>query len=363
MKNWGCFISATGPKGGITADTAWSYVEVDKQVHNWFPDVFAYLAKAPQKQPGWSSSQLLHQPKWLVLVCSGNSFSIMKVAESNGSTLFENKGHGKAGIADSALWFGEWTASHSSCGRMFDSYYFFMTRKSIPDEIYDSWNKELLIIGSDSEIESDLFDDFQDSGPPVADDIISISTDSASDLDIKLSSSMFDLALNTVPKDKGKSIKKYEDPITPPYKPSKLFVCLSVCSTKTLCSESGKCSSMFRSPLQSPPAAKKWKNGMLHMLLTFILIGRSLKSHHSPTGLVCISKLSFCLQTLQITTDPQPYSPYRPPNATIFFCTLFWYIFLIYFFGTLLYTFWYTFWYTFYKTFCKTFYSPLGTLW
>ena len=126
--------------------------------------------------------------------------------------------------------------------------YFLVTRKSIPDEIYASWNKEPLIIGCDSKIESDLIDDSQD-GNPVADDIISVSTDSASDLDVKLSSSMLDLALSTVPKDKGKSVKKYEDLITPPRKPGKLSMHLSVCSTKILYSESGKCSSMFRSPL------------------------------------------------------------------------------------------------------------------
>ena len=98
----------TGPKGGIIADAAWSHVEVDKQVHGWFPSVFTYLAKATHwKQPSRSSSQLLHQPEWLVLVCSGNSFSIMEVTEPNGYTLFENKGSGKAGIADSVLWFGE----------------------------------------------------------------------------------------------------------------------------------------------------------------------------------------------------------------------------------------------------------------
>jgi len=131
---------------------------------------------------------------------------------------------------------------------MLNLYYFLVTRKSIPDEIYDSWNKEPLIIGSDSKIESDLIDDSQD-GDLVADDIINVSTDSASDLDVKLSSSMLDLALSTVPKDKGKSVKKYEDPITPPHNPGKLSMHLSVCSTKTLYSESGKCSSMFRSPL------------------------------------------------------------------------------------------------------------------
>lgn len=108
MKNQGCFISATSPKGGIAVDAAWSYAEVDKQVRKWFLPVFTYLAKAPhRKQPSRSSSRLLHQPEWLVLVRSGNSFSIVEVAEPNGSTLFENKGRGKAGIADSALWFGE----------------------------------------------------------------------------------------------------------------------------------------------------------------------------------------------------------------------------------------------------------------
>ncbi|KAI9569825.1 hypothetical protein HD554DRAFT_2087760 [Boletus coccyginus] len=194
MKNRGCFISATSSKGGITVNTAWSYTEVDKQVCKWFLPVFTYLAKAPhQKQPSWSSS-------WLLCQHSGNSFSIVEVAEPNRSTLFENKGCGKAGIADSALWF--------------------VIRKSILDETYDSWNKELLIIGSDSEFELDsIQNDSQDSSLVIK-DIISAFTDSTSDLDVKLSSSMLDLAMSTVLKDKGKSVlKKHEDPIMLPHKP------------------------------------------------------------------------------------------------------------------------------------------------
>ncbi|KAI9463118.1 hypothetical protein HD554DRAFT_2124723 [Boletus coccyginus] len=188
MKNQGCFISATSPKGGIA------------QVCKWFLPVFTYLSKAPhRKQPSWSSSRLLRQLEWLVLIYSSNSFSIVEIAEPNGSTLFKNKGHGKVGIADSTLWF--------------------VTRKSIPDETYDLWNKEPLIIGSDFEFELDsIQNDSQDSSP-VVEDIISISTDSTSDLDVKLSSSMLDLTMSTVSKDKGKSIlKKHEDPITPPCK-------------------------------------------------------------------------------------------------------------------------------------------------
>ena len=70
-----------------------------------------------------------------------------------------------------------------------------VTRKAVSDNVYDSWNKEPIIVSSDSEseIESPGMGDQKD-----PDDIISIhdTTDhDSSDIDIKLTSSMLDLKL------------------------------------------------------------------------------------------------------------------------------------------------------------------------
>jgi hypothetical protein len=92
------------------------------------------------------------------------------------------------------------------------------TRKAIPDNVYDSWNKEPCIIGSnsESEIESPGAGDKKD-----ADEIISIhDTDSLdSDINIKLTSSLLDLNLHKdsgiASKDKGKGTAKFTNPGTP----------------------------------------------------------------------------------------------------------------------------------------------------
>ncbi|KAI9570870.1 hypothetical protein HD554DRAFT_2037083 [Boletus coccyginus] len=65
-------------------------------------------------------------------------FSIVEIAEPNRSTFFENKGHSKAGTLESSLWF--------------------VTRKAILDNVYNSWNKQPCIFGSnlESDLKSDL---------------------------------------------------------------------------------------------------------------------------------------------------------------------------------------------------------------
>ena len=117
---------------------------------------------------------------------SGSQFTIVQVFKPNGSTLYENKGRLKANVADSMLWFGKW--SHQ-CSNTISDILLLATRKAIPDDVYDSWNKEPSIVGSDSsEIESPGMNDKKDT-----DDIISIhgsDTSHGSDIDIKLTSSL-----------------------------------------------------------------------------------------------------------------------------------------------------------------------------
>ena len=54
-----------------------------------------------------NSKQSSERPEWRVLVRSGSTFSIVEVVQPNGSTLYENKGRGKAGSSESELWFGK----------------------------------------------------------------------------------------------------------------------------------------------------------------------------------------------------------------------------------------------------------------
>lgn len=100
MKNRGCFITTSGPSDGVAVNAAWTFAQVNDQVHQWFPQVFVYLDSVQTQ----TSSKSLHQsvqPEWLVLMRSGSQFSLVEVTKPNGSTLYENKGCSKASIVDS----------------------------------------------------------------------------------------------------------------------------------------------------------------------------------------------------------------------------------------------------------------------
>ncbi|KAH0836635.1 hypothetical protein J3R83DRAFT_8353 [Lanmaoa asiatica] len=230
MKNRGCFIShpPTATEVGIPVNAAWSFLDVDKQVRAWFPLVFSHLnKKRASSTSGRSTSGV---PDWRLLTSRAGTFDIVEVVEPNGSTLNENKGRSKAGVADSHLWF--------------------VTRNSIPDDVYESWNTQPAIIGSDSEIEIFDEDSFSDTGGKQAEDIISIkgsATDSSDDME--LTSSMFELNLNLRDEESGsgmaasksKRVQVKREQLTPPR-------------------QYGKRSRALRSPLQSPPAIKKIKD-------------------------------------------------------------------------------------------------------
>ena len=108
LKNRGCFITPAGPNEGIAVDASSSHAEVNKQLIQWFPHVFGYIAEARKQEARVSNSkQSSERPEWRVLVRSGSTFSIVEVVQPNGSTLYENKGRGKAGSSESELWFGK----------------------------------------------------------------------------------------------------------------------------------------------------------------------------------------------------------------------------------------------------------------
>ncbi|KAI6144010.1 hypothetical protein BKA82DRAFT_4359144 [Pisolithus tinctorius] len=234
MKNCGCFISAAPSTGGIQVNSSWTHPNVNRQLCQWFPQVFDYLDKNPS-QKGNRSASLSMTPDWQLLTINHCSFSIIEVTQPNGSTLYENKGHGKACIEECTLWF--------------------VSQRTILDDIYELWNTELLVLGKvDSDMSGDSFHGTE---------IICLSNHnhdgSGSDIDVMLSSSMIELNLHCgdnhiVAKvmDKGKGIEKH---------------CLIL---KTPPQQSGKQSCILCLPIQSPPAVKKLKNASLKPVPLFL---------------------------------------------------------------------------------------------
>ncbi|KAI5992004.1 hypothetical protein F5J12DRAFT_915549 [Pisolithus orientalis] len=236
MRNCGCFISAAPGAGGIQIDPSWMHPNVNRQLHQWFPQVFNYFDKNPSCK-GNRSASLSVTPDWQLLTINHHSFLIIEVTQPNRSTLYENKGCGKACIV--------------------------VCQRTIPDNIYELWNTEPLVLGSDSKVDSDMSgDSFHGT------EIICLSdhnhNGSGSNIDVKLSSLMIELNLHCgddciVAKvmDKGKGTERHCLILkTPP--PNNLWSCI------------------LHSPIQSPPAVKKLKNAGT------IIPPISIPQHNSP---------------------------------------------------------------------------------
>ncbi|KAI6096040.1 hypothetical protein F5141DRAFT_1067892 [Pisolithus sp. B1] len=98
---------------------------------------YKQLPKGPTLINPAKGSQKAHIPTGSSHTQSQLDSSIFHVVQPNGSTLLENKGHGKAGVAESTLWFA--------------------SQKAVPDDIYESWNTEPVVVGSDSDADSYSF--------------------------------------------------------------------------------------------------------------------------------------------------------------------------------------------------------------
>ncbi|KAI6101458.1 hypothetical protein EDD16DRAFT_1716576 [Pisolithus croceorrhizus] len=158
MRNWHCFIPSTAG-GSVPINSLWSFSDVDIQLREWFPHVFQYLDENSNQKRNSSGHPQSKMPDWQLLMCHQGLFSIVQVVQPNGSTLLENKGHGKAGVAESTLWFA--------------------SQKAVPDDIYESWNTEPIVVGSNSDADSYSFS-------AIDMDVISISgTGSNSDIHCK----------------------------------------------------------------------------------------------------------------------------------------------------------------------------------
>lgn len=108
MKNRDCLISASVSSDGIAVNSEWTFAQLNDQVRRWFPHVFIYLDSVQALKSRKSSHKSTHpHSDWGMLVRSASQFTVLEVSEPNGSTLFENKGRWRAGVADSVLWFGK----------------------------------------------------------------------------------------------------------------------------------------------------------------------------------------------------------------------------------------------------------------
>ncbi|KAI6047240.1 hypothetical protein EDC04DRAFT_2887048 [Pisolithus marmoratus] len=105
LQNHGCLIWTQQHESGYLINMSWSYEEKDK-----------------------TALQL----DWQVLNCSqGHNFSVIQESFPMGQTLSTFKGHAKAGTSDSHLWL--------------------VTQNPIPDAVFNSWNTQTLVVGTDDE--------------------------------------------------------------------------------------------------------------------------------------------------------------------------------------------------------------------
>ncbi|KAG1757918.1 hypothetical protein EDB19DRAFT_1901407 [Suillus lakei] len=131
MKNCGCYVDEQ-----TTFHHDWSYSKIGQLLRKLFPKVFNYLDS--ERPRSFSSSQSAGQdekPHWRLLNKSRQALTIVDIACPTGTDLAKHKGWDKASVTESHLWF--------------------VTRNHIPDSVYESWNTQPIIAGSDSEGDSD----------------------------------------------------------------------------------------------------------------------------------------------------------------------------------------------------------------
>jgi hypothetical protein len=94
--------------------------------------------------------------------------TVVDVAFPTGSDLSKHKGRDKASASECHLWFGRFMFICFDLYVLTNPIQFSVTRNRIPDDIYESWNTQPVIAGSDSERdESDQL--FSDTDGSVAD--------------------------------------------------------------------------------------------------------------------------------------------------------------------------------------------------
>ncbi|KAI6114314.1 hypothetical protein F5141DRAFT_1062756 [Pisolithus sp. B1] len=143
LQNHGCLVWTQAHEIGYLIDTSWGHEAITKALQGWFPK--------------WKG-KAVHQLDWQVLNYSqGHNFSVVQESFPTGHTLSTFKGCAKAGATDSHLWL--------------------VTRNPIPDTVFDSWNTQMLIVGTDNENDQSI-DKVQshDGDQSSADDLINLSS-------------------------------------------------------------------------------------------------------------------------------------------------------------------------------------------
>lgn len=118
-----------------------------------------------------TSSSHDEKPIWRLLNKSGQTLAVVDIGFPTGNDLAKHKGRDKASVSDCHLWF--------------------VTRNRIPDDIYESWNTQPVVAGSDSERDdcSDRDVLFSDTDSP--DDSVSNKSDN------ELASSLMELDMTS----------------------------------------------------------------------------------------------------------------------------------------------------------------------
>ncbi|KAG2124927.1 hypothetical protein BD769DRAFT_1669082 [Suillus cothurnatus] len=150
MKNRGCYVDEQ-----VSFYHDWPYSRITQLLRKLFPKVFDYLDL--DRHRSVSSSQSVGQeekPIWRLLNKSGQVLTVVDIACPTGTDLAKHKGREKASVTECHLWF--------------------VTRNRIPDTVYESWNTQPIVAGSDSEgdcngSEVELFSDVDSIGDDVDD--------------------------------------------------------------------------------------------------------------------------------------------------------------------------------------------------
>jgi hypothetical protein len=132
-----------------------------------------------------SQPQSSHEekPVWHLLNKSGQMLKVVDIAFPTGSDLSKHKGQDKASTSECHLWFGRFMFICFNLYVLTNPIQFSVTRNQIPDDIYESWNTQPVIAGSDSKHdESDqLFSDTDGSAADKSDNEL---TSSLMELDL-----------------------------------------------------------------------------------------------------------------------------------------------------------------------------------
>ncbi|KAG1722194.1 hypothetical protein EDB19DRAFT_1916807 [Suillus lakei] len=121
----GCYLDQQ-----FRIDSGWTYSKITSNLRTWFPKVFNYLDTQVEKQTLQPRSTHEEKPVWCLLNKTGQVLMVVDIAFPTGNDLAKHKGRDKASVNKCHLWF--------------------VTRNQIPDNVYESWNTQPIIAGSDS---------------------------------------------------------------------------------------------------------------------------------------------------------------------------------------------------------------------